>query len=111
MELAALGQTFVLRAALLALPDFKENLLRGNAEHPRYGAQRLLQALARLVRVDALRRRILLHVRPARRAPVQIDGERVLRHVGIVETIAADALALRPLPELLQVLAQAVGEP
>ena len=49
MKLAALRQTFVLRTALLALPNFKEYLLHGNTEHSRYGAQRLFQPLTRLV--------------------------------------------------------------
>ena len=41
---------------------------------------------------------------------VEVDGDGVLDEIGVVDAIAVDVFALRPLPAVLEVLAQAIGE-
>jgi hypothetical protein len=45
-----------------------------------------------------------------RLAAVQVDRERIFRHVGVIHPEAVDVLALGPRIEQLQVLAQPIGE-
>ena len=48
---------------------------------------------------DGGRRRVFLHADPALVVAVDVDGERVLGHVGIVDAIARDVVASRPVRE------------
>ncbi|MNF13175.1 hypothetical protein D3C80_2149220 [compost metagenome] len=41
---------------------------------------------------------------------IEVDGQGVLRHVGVIQAVATDLFALSPLAQLLEVFLQAVGE-
>ena len=83
--------------------------------------QRLAAAAAYRLFRDVVRGLVLLHHEPApigrargrrigRLLGVEVDGERVLGHVGIVDPMATHALALEPRRPLFEVLTQPVRE-
>ena len=106
-ELATLGHAFVLLLAGLALALLEHHPFGGDIQHLGQRHQHILQPCLGLVLADAGRRRILLHVGPA---VIQIDGHGKLRHVRVIQPIAADVLLPRPFAQGLQVLLQAVGK-
>src|SRR6185295_7954645 len=68
-------------------------------------------------RIDGLWRGVFLHVEPDARAvrptiglSVTIDGERILGHVGVVDTVTAHLFAFGPRLELLEILGDAIAE-
>ena len=81
----------------------------------RQHGQGFLATPARRCRVDGVGRRVLLHVKPALAlirtgAGIEVNGQRVLGHVGVVQPPATHARAPRLLAQPLQVLSQAIGE-
>ncbi|MNN26719.1 hypothetical protein D3C81_1402340 [compost metagenome] len=98
---------FVLLLADLPLAALDHDALRRNVQRLWQRGQRIEQAGLGLGRVDGFRRGIFLNVRPV---AVDIHGQCVLRHVGVIQAIALDLFPTRPLAQLLEVLLQAIGE-
>ena len=110
MHRAGLGLLGVLRVALLLAAHLEVNVGDRHFKHLLDHGQRLAQAALGMHGVDRLRRRVFLHMHLQRRALVEIDGDGVVRQVGVVEPVIAHARALGPLAQVLQVLAQTIRE-
>ena len=86
------------------------NALERHAKGLGQNGQHLAAAFPGALLIDGLGRRVLLNVHVPRVASIDVDGEGVLRHVGVVEPEALDALLRRPGFEAVEILAHAVGE-
>ena len=84
--------------------------LQRHGQHFRQYRQRLSTTLPRTLLVHGFGRRIFLHIGVTALATVQVDGECIFRHVGVVDAEALDLLARGPGVQPLQVLAQTIGE-
>ena len=104
----------VLRAAARAHAGLGVHVLGRDIQDTRRDGQDVEHAGLGQRGVDGLRRGVLGDDEPAARrlraALVQVDGGGVVGQVGIIDAVAAHALALGPLAAQAGVLAQAVGE-
>ncbi len=103
----------VLLAAFCPTPDSDSNVVRRDSRDLRQPRHRFAPAPAHGIQLDLRRRGVLLDVQPTRLRLdrlIAIDREGVLGHVRVVQPITAHALLVRPAPQALQVLAQAVAE-
>ncbi|MNZ16763.1 hypothetical protein D3C78_337430 [compost metagenome] len=106
-ELALGALALVLAGTGLALAALDHHPALVDAQGLRNRCQGVEQTRLGFLRVDRTWRGVFLHVHPIL---IQVDGQGVLGHVGIVQAITADVVALGPLAQLLEVLLQAVGE-
>ncbi len=108
LEALAAGRLLlVLGAAALALAALDHHPGRVDLEHLGNHREGIEEPLLGLGGIDGARRRVLLHVDPV---AVDVDGQGILRYVGVIETVAALAALLEPLPQPPPVLLQPVGE-
>jgi len=110
VELAGVGETFVLPPAGLPRAHLEVYLRLRDVEHEPDDRERLAQPPCGDARVDARGRLILLHVHTAAVALVHVDRDVVLVKIGIVHAVGVYALARGPASEVAQVLAQPVRE-
>lgn len=86
----------------------------GTPKTSRGGGQQFAETATHVVLGNGGRRGVFLHVQERSGLPalfhVNVDGRRVLGQVRVVGAVAGDALARAPGLELLEVLAQAVGD-
>lgn len=99
--------TFVLFGAALALATLDHHTTLVDVQRLRNGCQRIEQSGRGFFRIDGLGRGVFLNVHPV---VVQVDRQRILGHVGIVDAVAVDAFTAHPLAHQLEVLLQAVGK-
>ena len=106
-ELSADVLFFVLTDASLALPLLADHLIPFNAQSLWNNRQSFSQAVPCGALINRVGRDVFLHVDPAL---IDIDRQRVLRHVCIVQTVAAYLLLTRPLTYRLHVFLQPVAQ-
>src|SRR5690606_35067665 len=100
----------ILLLAALALAHLEHDVAGIDADFLHDMAQPipgLAAAQCRLLLTHRGRGLVLLHMNAI---AIAVDGEGILRHIRIVESIALDSPLPRPAPDVLQILAQAVGE-
>ena len=105
----------VLPAALLAAAHLGEHVVGPHSQHDGHERKDVVEAAPRLHGIDAARRRVLRYVDVGvasrlARPFVHIDGHGIVGQVGIVDAVAGDAFAARPLSPFPGRLAQAGGE-
>ncbi len=100
----------VLLAVPLASPDTQCDPFLRQPEHLGQHRQDFVATAAGRIAGHCRRRGVLLHAGPALVVAVDVDGERVLRHVGVVHAVAGHVLAPGPGLQARHVLAQPVGE-
>ena len=110
--LARLAHLLVLRETLLLSATPQMNAIAREREHLRNDGKRFTPPSLHGFDFDRARRLVFLNVRPAlvRAIAVDIDGERILRHVCIVETETLHLLTSRPIERCLEILAQTIRE-
>ena len=97
----------VLIGAGLPLALLAHHILRLHSQCFGNDCKGLRQAFSSSTLIHRFRGRILLHVHPPL---IDIDRQRKLRHIGIVEAVATNALLSCPLPNGLHVLLEAIAQ-
>ena len=108
VEGAFVAKFFVLPMPPLALAHLEVDIGWQHAQHARDGGERLLKPPLGLVQLDALGRGVFLDMNPAL---IEVDGQRIVGQIRVIDAKAAHARAARPLRQVAKVLGQAVDEP
>src|SRR5690606_9544765 len=106
-KLSLAGLTLILTRAALALAALDHYPVAGDAQRLGNRPQRIEQAFLGLLRVNGARWRVFLYVHPV---SVQVDGQGIFRHVGVIQAVTLNAFPARPFAQLTQVLLQTIGE-
>ncbi len=107
------GDLVVLLASLRSAPDPHSDVVGRDPRDFRQRRHRLAAAPTYGIQLDLRRRRVLLDVQPTRlrlNRAIEIDRERVLRHVRVVQPVTANPVPAGPALQALQVLGQPVAE-
>ena len=107
---ALAAQPLILRGALLRPPHLEVQAVGRNVQHLAGVGQGGAQPLLGVHRVYGLRRCVFLQVHVALGRGVDVDGDRVLGQVGVVNAVILDAAAFGPLGQVLGVFLQAIGK-
>ena len=111
MELAGLRLLFILCRALLPFAYLETQLLRRYLQNRQGSRHGVNQPTLRSDGVDSGRRRVFLHVDPQFAfARIEVDGHGIFRKIGIVKPVAGNSALPGPAAQMLEILAQAVGE-
>ena len=109
-EVAGFCEAFVLCGAALLLTAFKYHAFGWHREQRGQLRERFIEACAGFVLLDGRGRGVFLHMQPRLIGLVEIDRERIFRHVRIVKAVTTHLITSRPTPEQAQILLDTIGE-